>query len=135
MSREEMFIKASREKMRFPYKGLATVEDLWDLPVMELDKIYKSLNAKAKQAQEESLLEVKSSEDEELTVQIGIIKYIVSVKLEEKKAAEMVKERKEQKQKIMSILASKQGRTETGIYKLPEIGQGTENKAVYQSKS
>lgn len=108
MSREEMFIKASREKMRFPYKGLATVEDLWDLSVMELDKIYKSLNAKAKQAQEESLLEVKSSEDEELTAQIEIIKYIVSVKLEEKKAAEMAKERKEQKQKIMSILASKQ---------------------------
>lgn len=108
MSREEMFIKASREKMRFPYKGLATVEDLWDLPVTELDKIYKSLNAKAKQAQEESLLEVKTSEDEELTAQIEIIKYIVSVKLEEKKAAEMAKERKEQKQKIMSILASKQ---------------------------
>lgn len=108
MSREEMFIKATREKMRFPYKGLATVEDLWDLPVTELDKIYKSLNAKAKQAQEESLLEVKTSEDEELTAQIEIIKYIVSVKLEEKKAAEMAKERKEQKQKIMSILASKQ---------------------------
>ncbi len=108
MSREEMFIKASREKIRLPYKGLATVEDLWDLPVTELDKIYKSLNAKAKQAQEESLLEVKTSEDEELTVQIEIIKYIVSVKLEEKKVAEMAKERKEQKQKIMSILASKQ---------------------------
>lgn len=108
MIREEMFIKASREKMRFPYKGLATVEDLWDLPVTELDKIYKSLNAKAKQEQEESLLEVKTSEYEELTVQIEIIKYIVSVKLEEKKAAEMAKERKEQKQKIMSILASKQ---------------------------
>lgn len=108
MSREEMFIKASREKMRFPYKGLATVEDLWDLPVTELDKIYKSLNAKAKQAQEESLLEVKSSEDEELTAQIEIVKYIVSVKLEEKKSAEMAKDRKEQKQKIMSILASKQ---------------------------
>lgn len=108
MSREEMFIKASREKMRFPYKGLATVEDLWDLPVTELDKIYKSLNTKAKQAQEESLLEVKTSEDEELTAQIEIIKYIVSVKLEEKKASEMAKERKEQKQKIMSILASKQ---------------------------
>jgi len=107
MSREEMFIKASREKMRFPYRGQVTVEDLWDLPVTELDKIYKLLNAKAKQVQEESLLEVKTSEDEELTAQIEIIKYIVSVKLEEKKASEMAKERKVQKQKIMSILASK----------------------------
>lgn len=108
MGAEELFIKASRKKIRFPYKGSATVEDLWDLPVTELDKIYKSLNAKVKLTKEESLLETKTDEDEELTVQIEIIKHIVSVKLEEKKEAEKAKERKEQKQKIMSILASKQ---------------------------
>ena len=67
----------------------------------------KVLNAEAKKAQEESLLETKSEESEKLAVRIGIIKYIVSVKLEEKKEAELAKERKEQKQKIMEILASK----------------------------
>ena len=108
MNSEEMFIKASRKKLRFPYKGQATVEDLWDLPVTELDKIYKLLNAEEKRAKEESLLETKSEEDEKLAVKIGIIKYIVAVKLEEKKAAELAKERKEQKQKIMQILANKQ---------------------------
>lgn len=108
MDKEELFIKASRRKIRFPYKGSVSTEDLWDLPVTELDGIYKSLNAKAKLANEESLLETKTDGDEELTLQIEIIKYIVSVKLEEKKEAERAKERKEQKQKIMSILASKQ---------------------------
>ncbi len=108
MDKEELFIKASRKKIRFSYKGLATTEDLWDLPVTELDGIYKSLNAKAKLVKEESLLETKTDGDEELMLQIEIIKYIVSVKLEEKKEAEKAKERKEQKQKIMSILASKQ---------------------------
>ncbi len=108
MNSEEMFIKASRKKMRFPYKGQVTVEELWDLPVTELDKIYKLLNAEAKRAKEESLLETRSEEDEKLAVRIGIIKYIVEVKLEEKKAAEMAKEREEQKQKIMKILANKQ---------------------------
>ncbi len=108
MDKEELFIKASRKKIRFSYKGLTTTEDLWDLPVTELDGIYKSLNAKAKTAKEESLLETKTDGDEELMLQIEIIKYIVSVKLEEKKEAEKAKERKEQKQKIMSILASKQ---------------------------
>ncbi len=108
MDKEEMFIQASRQKIRFPYKGTASVEDLWDLPVTELDKIFKQLNAEAKKMQEESLLETKSDEDKKLAVQIGIVKYIVSVKLEEKKAAEMERERKKQKQKIMSILASKQ---------------------------
>ncbi len=108
MDKEEMFIQARRQKIRFPYKGTASVEDLWDLPVTELDKIFKQLNAEAKKMQEESLLETKSDEDKKLAVQIGIVKYIVSVKLEEKKAAEMERERKKQKQKIMSILASKQ---------------------------
>lgn len=108
MNKEELFIKASRKKIRFPYKGSATAEDLWDLPVTELDNIYKSLNAKAKLVNEESLLETRTDGDEELTLQIEIVKYIVSVKLEEKKEAERARERKEQKEKIMSILASKQ---------------------------
>lgn len=107
MENGEMFIRASREKIRFPYKGQAAVEDLWDLSVVELDKIYKVLNAQMKQAKEDSLLETKSEEDEKLAVRIGIVKYIVSVKLEEKKAAELAKERKEQKQRIMEILAGK----------------------------
>lgn len=107
MSNEEMFIKASREKMRFSYKGVLTVEDLWDLSVTELDKIYKSLNAKAKETAEESLLS-ESTEDETLNTQIEIIKYIVSVKLDERDKAKKAKERKEQKEKIMSIIASKQ---------------------------
>lgn len=107
MSYEEMFIKASREKMRFSYKGVLTVEDLWDLPVTELDKIYKNLNAKAKESAEESLLS-ESTEDETLNTQIEIIKYIVSVKLDERDKAKKAKERKEQKEKIMSIIASKQ---------------------------
>lgn len=107
MSYEEMFIKASREKMRFSYKGVLTVEDLWDLQVTELDKIYKILNAKAKESAEESLLS-ESTEDETLNTQIEIIKYIVSVKLDERDKAKKAKERKEQKEKIMSIIASKQ---------------------------
>lgn len=108
MSNEELFIKATREKMRFPYKGQATVEDLWDLSMTELDRIYKTLNAQQKRAQEDSLLDTKSEEDEELTAQIGIVRYIFAVKQEEMKAAETARERKEQKQKIMAILASKQ---------------------------
>lgn len=108
MSNEELFIKATREKMRFPYKGQATVEDLWDLSMTELDRIYKTLNAQQKRAQEDSLLDTKSEEDEELAAQIGIVRYIFTVKQEEKKAAETARERKEQKQKIMAILASKQ---------------------------
>lgn len=106
MNKDELFITATRKKMRFPYKGMINVEDLWNLPVTELDKIYKTLNKKAKSAQEDSLLEV-SVEDENLNIQIEIIRYIVSVKLEERKAAETARERKEMEQRILAIKAQR----------------------------
>lgn len=103
-----MFEIATREKYRFPYKGQIGVEDLWDLSVSELDKIYKALNREAKQINEESLLAAKSKEDKVLDNKINIIRHIVSVKLDEIANAKAAHERTEQKQKIMAILANKQ---------------------------
>lgn len=103
-----MFEIATREKYRFPYKGQIGVEDLWDLSVGELDKIYKALNREAKQINEESLLAAKSKEDKVLDNKINIIRHIVSVKLDEIANAKAAHERTEQKQKIMDILANKQ---------------------------
>ena len=39
-----IFEVATRNKYRFPYRGQISVEDMWDLPVTELDKIFKTLN-------------------------------------------------------------------------------------------
>ena len=103
-----IFEYATRNKVRFSYKGIISVEDLWDLSVTELDKIYKELNTRVKQSQEESLLAVKSEADEELEVQIAIVKHIVAVKLSERAALEKAAEKKAQKQKIMAIIAKKQ---------------------------
>lgn len=108
MKTNNIFEYATRNKVRFPFKGLISVEDLWDLPLSGLDSIYKTLNKQAKQADEESLLTTKASVDTELEVQIAIVKHIVSVKLAENEAREKAIARKEQKQKIMSILANKE---------------------------
>lgn len=108
MKEMNIFEYATREALRFPYKGSQSVEDLWQLSVRELDSIYKTLNKQVKQSEEESLLSTKSNVDTELEVQIAIVKYIVSVKLAEKEAAERASAKKAQKQKIMSIIATKQ---------------------------
>lgn len=108
MTVENIFEYATRHALRFPYKGSQSVEDLWVMPVTELDKVYKTLNKQVKQSEEESLLSTKSSIDTELEVQIAIVKHIVSVKLAEKEAAEKASAKKSQKQKIMSIIATKQ---------------------------
>lgn len=108
MTVENIFEFASRNKVRFPFKGMISVEDLWDLSLTNLDSIYKTLNKQVKQSEEESLLSTKASVDTELEVQIAIVKHIVSVKLAEKEAAERASAKKTQKQKIMSIIATKQ---------------------------
>lgn len=103
-----MFVYATRNKVRFPYKGSITTEDLWDLSVTELDKIYKTLNAQVKQTQEESLLDSKNEVDELLENQIAIVKWIVSIKLREQEARDKAAEKVAQRQKIMAIIAKKQ---------------------------
>ena len=103
-----MFEKASRLKLRFYYHGLSTVEDLWDISLTGLDSIFKELNATAKTTQEESLLETKTEEDEELALSIAIVRHVAEVRLAEKKAKKNEAERKEKKQRLMSILAEKQ---------------------------
>lgn len=103
-----IFEYAVRNKVRFPFKGMISVEDLYDLSLTNLDSIYKTLNKQVKQSEEESLLTTKTSVDTELEVQINIIKHIVSVKLEEQEAREKAAENRAQQQKIMSIIAAKE---------------------------
>lgn len=108
MTTTNIFEYAARNKVRFPFKGMISVEDLYDLSLTNLDSIYKTLNKQAKQTEEESLLVTKTNVDTELEVQIAIVKYIVSVKLKEQEAREKAAAKKAQKQKIMSIIADKE---------------------------
>jgi restriction endonuclease S subunit len=108
MTTTNIFEYAVRNKVRFPFKGMISVEDLWDLSLANLDSIYKALNKQVKQSEEESLLTTKTNVDTELEVQIAIVKHIVSIKLAEKEARERDAAKRAQKQKIMSIIATKE---------------------------
>lgn len=94
---KNLFEIATRNRYRFNYKGVMTVEDLWSLRVEDLDAIFKMLNRQKKTA----------DEDQDLANKIDIVRYIVSVKLAE--AAERVSaaEKKAQRDKIMEIVAKK----------------------------
>jgi len=108
MKIEKMFETAVRNKFRFQFNGMINSEDLFDLSPRELDSIYKSLNSELKKVKEESLLQVKSMEDQILDTKINIVKYIFNVKQEEEQLRLKAKENKEKKQRLMEILASKQ---------------------------
>ena len=104
-----IFEKASRQKTRFPYRGMCSAEDLWDLPVGELDGIFKSLNAELRTKSEESLLDDQNDMvSSELEMRVAIIRHIVHVKLVDAAAAEQEVARGQKKARIMAILADKQ---------------------------
>lgn len=103
----DLFKVATKKKYRFNYKGQITVEDLWDLDVEELDKIYKNLKSQQKNASEESLLQSVSKEDRILNNKIEIIKTIVVDKLAAKERALKTAAQKAQNQRILEIMADK----------------------------
>lgn len=104
---KNLFEIATRNRYRFNYKGVMTVEDLWSLRVEDLDAIFKALNRQKKTADEDSLLATKSAEDQDLANKIDIVKYIVSVKLAEAADRVSAAEKKAQRDKILEIVAKK----------------------------
>lgn len=108
MTNNELFINATRNNYQFPFRGMINVIDLWDLSLTNLDSVFKTLNAEVKKSEEESLLNIKSKEDEEISNKIEIVKYIVSVKLDEKKKREDAKKNAEMRQRLLEIKAKRQ---------------------------
>ena len=111
-----MFEKATREKFRFDSpQGTLNVEDLWDLPLTSerpnranLNDIAKILNKTLKaKNDEESFVEPKRATDTVTPAMFEIVKHIINVKLAESEARRKSREAKDQKDKIMAIMAKK----------------------------
>lgn len=103
-----LFEQASRLKLRFQTaKGLLSIEDLWDLPLTNLDTLYKSLNKQVKETEEESFIEVKSSANEKLEVMFEIVKHIIKVKLASFQTAKVAKENAAKKAQILELIHQK----------------------------
>jgi hypothetical protein len=104
-----MFEKVTREKIRWDYRGVCSVEDLWDLGVEPLDSIFKELTVQARSYEGESLLSAGSSKEKELiNLKIAVIRHIVSIKLTEAEVKQQAKEKATLKHRLLEIKASKQ---------------------------
>lgn len=103
-----IFEYAAREKLRFPYKGMVSAEDLWDLSITQLNTVYKALNAEKKTVEEESLLDKHTKEDDELLTKIEIVKYIFQAKQAEAEARTQAAANEERKRRIRELIADKE---------------------------
>lgn len=119
---ENVFEMATRNKFRFEFRGLISVEDLWDLKLEQLDEVYKTLTTDMKKANEESLLKIKTKDQKEVELKIKIVKYIVELRLAEIENRNKEKKKKEQKQYILELINKKEN-------------QELENKSIEELKS
>lgn len=103
----DIFKIAAKKKYRFSYKGNCTVEDLWDIPLEELDKMYGRLRKQQKEQGADSLLTKETKEDKELTHKIEIIRAVVEDRIRAKERAVRAAEIKAQNQRILEIMADK----------------------------
>lgn len=104
-----MFEKAVRMKLRLSSsKGLLSVEDLWDLPLAELNKIAKDLNKQLKNAEEEDFLKVSSKEDERLKFAFDVVLHVLNTLKDEKEARDNLAKKKKEKEKLLALLEEKQ---------------------------
>lgn len=111
--KEKMFEEASKQKLRFnTTKGMITVEDLWDVPLLarsgqDLDSLAKSLNKAVKDSGEESFVLKKNEVNSVLELKFEIVKRVIEVKIEEAEKREKTAENKATKERIMSIIDGK----------------------------
>lgn len=109
-----LFEKAAREAWRFQSpKGLISVEQLFQLPLkdtktnFDLDTIAKTVNADVKTEAEESFVAPVRT-DQTPRYKLDLVKYIISVKLEEAAAAQNRKANAEKRKEILAVLEAKQ---------------------------
>jgi len=105
---DNIFEQATRLKVRFEYKGLIGVDDLWDLPLEALDSIYKKLMSSSKSLREEGLLNTRNSEDKLYDLKLSVVKSIFEVKQEEEGKRKLLAENRRKKEYLKTILEQKQ---------------------------
>lgn len=101
-----VFEVASQKKFRYPFKGVITTEDLWDLTPEQLDAVYKALNKELLTSMEGSLMS-ETIENPDLRAKIEIVKYIFDQKRACIEYNKMAAERAAKKQHILEVIAKK----------------------------
>jgi len=104
----DIFKYAVKNKLRFNYKGLCTIEDLYDIPLSDLDGMYGALKRRQKNFGVDSLLNKKSSEEREVGIKIEIIETIVRDRLADQAKATKAQQTRERNKRIAEIIADKE---------------------------
>jgi hypothetical protein len=108
-----MFEKASRMKLRFETaKGMLTVEDLWDIPLLSanglsLDNIAIKLDRQLKDTMNVSFVKKEQTSNSIDQLRFDIVRHIIAVRQDEQEKAKSAAELREREQRLLQLLDRK----------------------------
>lgn len=124
-----MYKKAAKMKLRFQTeRGNLSVEDLWKLSLQDLDKVAINLSEELENTPKKSFISEVTTTDAVTTLKFDIVKDIIADKLTEKVEKENATKKREEKAKLLDLLARKQAQNletmseEDILKKLQELG-------------
>lgn len=102
------FEKAIRLRLRFETsRGNLNVEDLWRLPLAELDKLAIVLNKQLKESSEESFIKAKSKDNKLLELRFDIVKHIIETLLSEDEEKKKAADKRAKREQLLELIAKK----------------------------
>ncbi len=101
-----LFLTATRKKLRWQFQGLLSVEDLWDLSLTALNKIAVAVHQNLQKSSISFIDEVPTETTDD-TLRLEILKKIIEVKKAEKAAKETAAQVRANQQRIREILAQR----------------------------
>jgi len=103
-----MFEKASRLKLRInTHRGVLSVDDLWDLPLQELNSLAKDFNKQLKDTEEEDFLDDIPQKDDMVKLTFDIILYVLNTLKEERTNRANAKKIKDKRQRLLEAIEKK----------------------------
>ena len=121
---ENVFMLATKGKVRFAMNGMIGVEDLWDLSLTKLDTLYKKYSEEFEQSSKgKGLLDVATQGDSDLKLKLEIIKEVFTIKKAESEEKEKKLANQREKARIRELIAQKKENSlgEKSVEELEEL--------------
>ena len=105
---ENKFEEASRKQLRYKSgKGTLMVEDLWTLPLEDLDTVAKGLKKELAESEDESFIKKRTTANKTIELKFELVKHIISVRMAEADEKKLAIEKAAKKETIKALIAEK----------------------------
>ena len=105
---ENIFITALAQKLRFPFKGSISTEDLFSLGLTDLDFLYKTLTTREKEISGDGLIKKANPAAKVLELQIAVVREVFDYRQAEINAKKAKAEARQQNAYIRELIAEKE---------------------------